>query len=182
MTFTPDRNPGPKFTEEVQFEDRTVDGNPTVDGAVRLVSGDLYVKLPSGVEPLTHPVHFAIVDPTVTADSGNGFIAGQHWVNTATPSVWEAVSVGVGAAVWLDLSASASSVIVEDEGTPIGGAPHTKLNFIGGGVVASDGGGGTANVTINQVVAVAIVSVKRVGCPELIFKRDGCTLSIRSGC
>ena len=179
---TPDRFPGPKITEEVVFDDRTADGNPTVDGAVRLVSDDLVVKLSTGVESLTHPVHIDTVDPTATDDSAAGFVAGEHWVNTTTPSIWEAVSVGAGAAVWLNLSASASAVIVEDEGTPIGGAPHSTLNFVGGGVVASDAGGGKATITINQVVAAALVSVKAPGCPELAFKRDGCVISIRSGC
>lgn len=53
MPVTSDDQPGPRLEEEVQFEDRTADGNPTVDGAVRLVSGDLVVKLPSGVKSLT---------------------------------------------------------------------------------------------------------------------------------
>lgn len=53
MGRTPDRTPGPALEEELQLEDRTVDGNPTVNGAVRYVSGDLVVKLPSGVSSLT---------------------------------------------------------------------------------------------------------------------------------
>lgn len=40
MPRTPDRVPGPSVEEEVQFEDRTADGNPTETGAVRFVSGD----------------------------------------------------------------------------------------------------------------------------------------------
>lgn len=53
MGITPDRQAGPREEEEVQFEDRTADGNPTVNGAVRYVSGDLVAKLPSGVVSLT---------------------------------------------------------------------------------------------------------------------------------
>jgi len=41
-----------------------------------------------------------------------------------------------------------STVIIEDEGGVVAGGPHDTLNFIGAGVVASDAGGGTADVTI----------------------------------
>lgn len=50
---TTDDFPGPNIAEELQLEDRTADGNPTIDGAVRMVSGDLVVKLPSGIKSLT---------------------------------------------------------------------------------------------------------------------------------
>lgn len=42
----------------------------------------------------------------------------------------------------------ASGFAVEDEGILVPGGPHTALNFIGGGVVATDGGGGVANITV----------------------------------
>lgn len=63
MPRTPDRKPGPALEEELQLEDRTADGNPTVDGAVRFVSGDIVAKLPSGVTSLT---------------TGTGLSEGQH--------------------------------------------------------------------------------------------------------
>lgn len=50
---TPDRTPGPSEEEELQLEDRTADGNPTVDGAIRYVSNDIVAKIPSGVYSLT---------------------------------------------------------------------------------------------------------------------------------
>lgn len=53
MAPTSDDFPGPNVAEEVQFEDRTADGNPTVDGAVRFVSDDLVVKTTTGVKSLT---------------------------------------------------------------------------------------------------------------------------------
>jgi hypothetical protein len=53
MSVTTDDQPGPRLEEEVQFEDRTGDGNPTVDGAVRFVGDDLVVKTSSGVKSLT---------------------------------------------------------------------------------------------------------------------------------
>lgn len=39
-------------------------------------------------------------------------------------------------------------VTVENQGAPIAGNPHTTLNFVGAGVVASDAGGGVADITI----------------------------------
>ena len=43
------------------------------------------------------------------------------------------------------------SIVVEDEGTPVVGAPHTGLNFVGGGVAATNAGGGLVAVTVPGV-------------------------------
>lgn len=51
MPVTTDDQPGARIEEEVQFE--TQASNPTVDGAVRYVGGDLVVKTPAGVKSLT---------------------------------------------------------------------------------------------------------------------------------
>lgn len=53
MGITPDRHPGPLEEEEIQLEDRTLDGNPTINGAIRYVSGDIVAKTPTGVKSLT---------------------------------------------------------------------------------------------------------------------------------
>ena len=50
---TPDRTPGPSDEEELLLEDRTSDGNPTVDGGVRFVSDDFVGKTAAGVRSLT---------------------------------------------------------------------------------------------------------------------------------
>lgn len=50
----------------------------------------------------------AIVDPTVNDDSAAGYAVGSTWVNTVGGKVWKCVDDSVGAAVWKDLSASAS--------------------------------------------------------------------------
>ena len=63
MGITPDRFDGPSEEEEIKLEDRTADGNPTVNGAIRYVSGDIVAKLPSGVASLT---------------TGSGLSTGQH--------------------------------------------------------------------------------------------------------
>ncbi len=53
MGITPDRTPGASDEEEIILEDRTTDGNPTANGAIRYVSGDFVGKTPSGVKSLT---------------------------------------------------------------------------------------------------------------------------------
>lgn len=46
---TPDRRPGPLVEEEVQLEDRTADGDPTIEGAFRYASGAFKFKDSTGV-------------------------------------------------------------------------------------------------------------------------------------
>lgn len=53
MPVTPNRFPGPLEAEEVQFEDRTADGDPIIDGAVRFVGDDFVGKTSTGVKSLT---------------------------------------------------------------------------------------------------------------------------------
>lgn len=66
--------------------------------------------------------------------------------------------VNVGACV-ISAGVGGSTIIVEDEGVPVVGGPFTTLDFVGEGVVASDGGGGTATVTIPRTVAVDGVTI-----------------------
>ena len=47
----------------------------------------------------------------------------------------------------LELSGS-GGISVDDEGAPVTGGPHTVLNFVGAGVVATDAGSGEATITI----------------------------------
>lgn len=48
----------------------------------------------------SHPVTIDVVDPTVTDDVNSGYSIGDHWINTANQTIWQAVSVSVGAAIW----------------------------------------------------------------------------------
>lgn len=63
MGVTPDRAPGPSLEEELQLEDRTADGNPTVDGAIRFVGDDFVGKTSSGVKSLTAGGSGGITEP-----------------------------------------------------------------------------------------------------------------------
>lgn len=47
-------------------------------------------------------------DPTVSNDSTQGYGVGSMWVNTTGIRIWRAMSVAVGAAVWILVSAPAA--------------------------------------------------------------------------
>lgn len=50
--------------------------------------------------------HVAAVDPTVNDDTGDGYVVGQLWINTASDDVFIATDVTAAASVWINLSAS----------------------------------------------------------------------------
>lgn len=106
----------------------TIPGTVTVDGVT--ITGDGSVGLPLAVIPsgLDEQVTVAVDGVTITGDG-----------TTANPLV---------------AVAGTAAILVEDEGVPVVGGPFTALDFVGEGVVASDGGGGTATVTIPRTVAV----------------------------
>jgi len=49
-------------------------------------------------------INSAATDPTVGDDSADGYEVGSYWVNTATPEIFFASDVSVGAAVWVSVS------------------------------------------------------------------------------
>lgn len=53
------------------------------------------------------PVHQAAVDPTIDADSDNGFTTGSLWHNTTSDSLFSCTDKTVGAAVWAEISSGA---------------------------------------------------------------------------
>lgn len=48
-----------------------------------------------GPPPIT-----AVTNPTINDDQGDGYIAGQVWLNTATDEAWVCLDASTGAAVW----------------------------------------------------------------------------------
>ena len=51
----------------------------------------------------------AIIDPTVSNDSSQGYAVGSHWYNTTGNTIFIAKSVGVGAAVWTQIYPTANA-------------------------------------------------------------------------
>ena len=53
----------------------------------------------------------AIVPPTVGDDSGSGYSTGSRWVDVLADKTYECVDNSLGAAVWVDTSASGSGIL-----------------------------------------------------------------------
>lgn len=85
MGVTPDRTSGPSEEEELILDDRTSDGNPSVEGAIRRVSNDLVAFVGGSVKSLTEAasgitetqhrslrqlIHFIDQGPTLGFTSG----------------------------------------------------------------------------------------------------------------
>ncbi len=74
------------------------------------------------------------------------------------------------------------SIVVQDEGTPVAGAPHTGLNFVGGGVDATDGGGGIVQVSVPGMT-IEDENTPLTGAPHttLNFVGDGVSVTDEGG-
>jgi hypothetical protein len=81
-----------------------------------------------------------LASPPAGADAGWGKI----YVKSSDNNLYFLSSSGAET----NLLAGGSSVIFQDEGSPVTGAPHTTVNFVGAGVTATNGGGGVVTVTI----------------------------------
>lgn len=60
----------------------------------------------------------AVVAPTITDDSNLGYSIGSRWIDTATDLVYECADASVSAAVWKNLTASASGQTIYDAIVP----------------------------------------------------------------
>ena len=85
------------------------------------------------------PIVVTTAAPTVNDDSGDGYAAGWLWLNTATSKLYIAISVAVGAAVWLDLAAPNTL-------TASGGASLTLAASLAAGKIAQISGSTIAGV------------------------------------
>ena len=76
MPRTPDRFPGPLEEEEIQLDDRTADGDPTVTGALRRIGDTLRFKAVAEIQQVLKarnlPPGFTEIDLTGVQD-GDGF-------------------------------------------------------------------------------------------------------------
>ncbi len=61
---------------------------------------------------------------------------------------------------------SGSTITVKDEGINVTSTPHSSLNFVGGGVTATDGGSGVATITIPITVNVQEEGSNVTGTPH----------------
>lgn len=71
MAATPDRQPGPSLEEEIQWDDRTADGDPSVTGALRRVGNEMRFKEAARVRVLWQG---EATVPKTLLDNAGGFV------------------------------------------------------------------------------------------------------------
>ena len=109
MGRTPDRYPGPREEEEVQYQEQSTD--PTANGAVRYVSGSFRMKDSTGVfDPragsgLTENAHKALRQLIHFIDDGpaDGFASGAYRETTGT--------VFPSSIIWWESSSKAQKIV-----------------------------------------------------------------------
>jgi hypothetical protein len=104
----------------------------------------------------------AVVAPTVNDDSDDGYAVGSVWIDTVTDSIYQCVDSTVGAAIWIEASATALAATIAPAGASLVGmlsVPGStyetvedmqntfhSAGWISGGDV-SDAGGATVDIT-----------------------------------
>jgi len=58
----------------------------------------------------------ATTNPAVGNDNTQGYSVGSEWINTSNQTIWQAISVATGAAVWKELTTAASGYLVHKAG------------------------------------------------------------------
>ena len=135
-------------------------------------------SLPHGLNRGTGPA-----TPRLVAANAPGFTITANTINVTVTRTTGGAAVSVYAELWhtyedaepypglalanfpfvIDANGAGggggSTIIVEDEGVLVVGGPFATLDFVGEGVVATDGGGGTATVTIPRTVATDGVTI-----------------------
>lgn len=79
-------------------------------------------------------------NPTINDDTGDGYVVGQRWVNTATDQAYIAVDVTAGAAIWKLITATAANQLTADasdvlEGTTVQAQLTSIANALRGAVM-----------------------------------------------
>lgn len=94
-------------------------------------------------------VVIAATAPTALDDAGDGYAIGSRWIDTSADATYTCTDAAIGAAVWVreDGAGGGGALVVRDEGATVL-ASATILDFVGAGVVATDGGSGRAVITI----------------------------------
>jgi hypothetical protein len=133
----------------VQTADGTLSNEQVLSS---LATGEMDVTTGTGVVSSRKFNLSASASPTVNDDSSAGYSVGSLWIDTTNSTVWRAVDVSVGAAVWHQVDVNeADEVFVDFIGTP---TYDTVQDFIslawsagwvsGGGI--TDNGDGTIDV------------------------------------
>ncbi len=87
-------------------------------------------------------------DVTITAIAANEIIkwTGSAWINNTLAEA--GISATGHTHTQSEITDLTKTIIVDDEGSPVAGGPHSTLDFVGAGVTVTDGTGGVATITI----------------------------------
>jgi hypothetical protein len=107
----------------------------------------------------------AVTDPLVTDDTSKGYVVGSTWVNRTGQRIWEAVSVAVGAAVWLPASGGATATL-GTQATPAAktvSVTLTAAEILTGIITGNQGGGAAANYQMPTASAFEAALIAQFG-------------------
>ncbi|KKM79173.1 hypothetical protein LCGC14_1352580 [marine sediment metagenome] len=142
LEFTDD-NVNPPF----MLEPETIDGPPGTTTSLSLIGRGTLNYGERFNENFLHLLENFASDGTEPTDP----IVGQLWYDDAV----NLLKIFDGS---FNPLATGSTLTIQDESVAIPNSPHSTLNFIGSGVVATDSGGGVADITISVTSAGTIIN------------------------
>jgi hypothetical protein len=117
----------------------------------------------------------AATDPLVTDDSSKGYEVGSTWVNVTGQRTWEAVSVAVGAAVWVPSSGGGAPLPIQP--TPAAktvSATLTGAEVLNGIITGNQGAGAGAALTMPLATAMETAVAAAYGAQSAtVFGQSG---------
>lgn len=116
MTRTPDRQVGPSLEEEIQFDDRTADGDPTVTGALRRVGDQLMFKKSTGAVDITSGGGISETAHQTLRQAVHLYEEGGPWEGFTSGAYEETLPVGdpfPTSVIWWTSSAKTAKIIEE---------------------------------------------------------------------
>jgi len=162
MGRTKDSAPGPSHEEETLYDDRTADGDPTVDGAVRRLGDTLLFKtstvvvdLTAGGSGISEGAHKTLRQLIHFIDEGpaEGFVSGafKEIVGGLFPT----------SVIWYDDATKAKKLVEKVIARSGGGATNLKPTPIVWKVYDTDGS--TVLATVSDAIAYSgVLEVSRV--------------------
>lgn len=140
--------------ETIQYKDLSV-REPAPYGAAGAAWQANFKELADRIGPCNFT---ATVAPTANDDTGDGYAVGSLWYDTVAQRVYWCASAATGAAVWIEISSSATVAITGGTITGI-----TDLAVADGGTGASDAATARTNLGLGTIATQAANSVAITG-------------------
>lgn len=136
--------------ETIQYKDLSV-REPAPYGAAGAAWQANFKELADRIGPCNFT---ATVAPTANDDTGDGYATGSLWYDTVAQRLYWCASAATGAAVWIEISSSATAAITGGTITGI-----TDLAVADGGTGASDAATARTNLGLGTIATQAADSV-----------------------